>query len=165
NEKLVFHGTPRYCFLGDGDAMADLCDMSICGLCGILRNSFSVARAGTAPGRNFLRFGHGIYTSSVSSKADDYTNKLSHSTNKVLIVAKVALGKGSIFHRTTTSLRSAPEGYNSVLGEVGIDLNYDEQVLYQDDAVRPAYVILYDRPVPPNPPAAAAKSSSSCTIM
>lgn len=34
-----------------------------------------------------------------------------------------------------------------VRGEPGSDsdLNYDEQVVYRDDAIRPAYVILYGR--------------------
>lgn len=31
-----------------------------------------------------------------------------------------------------------------VLGEVGQELNYDEQVVYRDDAIRPAYLVIYE---------------------
>ncbi|KIO25032.1 hypothetical protein M407DRAFT_211142 [Tulasnella calospora MUT 4182] len=144
NEKLVFHGTPRYCRLGDGDKIMGLCKKSACGLCAILRQSFSVKQAGTAPDRDFLRFGHGIYTSSASSKADDYTDDHSNSQNRVLLVARAALGKGKVLRRNTENLRSPPSGYASVLGEVGFGLNYDEQVLYRDNAIRSAYVIIYE---------------------
>ncbi|KIO25036.1 hypothetical protein M407DRAFT_76192, partial [Tulasnella calospora MUT 4182] len=159
NERLVFHGTPRHCSLGERDSCTDLCSKSLCSLCGVLRESFSVARAGTAPDRNFLRFGHGIYTTNVSSKADDYTNDLPHSSNRVLVVAKVLLGRASVLHRNAKTLLVPPAGFDSVrgvvlsphnaqhaqvLGEVGVDLNYDEQVLYRDDAIRPAYVIIYE---------------------
>lgn len=30
-----------------------------------------------------------------------------------------------------------------VYGKVGLDLNYDEQVVYQDEAILPAYLIVY----------------------
>ena len=33
-----------------------------------------------------------------------------------------------------------------VLGEVGDKLNYDEQVVYNDDAIRPSYLVMYDKP-------------------
>ncbi|KAG8940328.1 hypothetical protein FRC04_005426 [Tulasnella sp. 424] len=77
-------------------------------------------------------------------KADDYTNDLSNSSNRVVVVARVVLGKSKVLRRNTESLRSPPSGYDSVLGEVGIDLNYDEQILYRDDAIRPAYVVIYE---------------------
>ncbi|KAG9044300.1 hypothetical protein FS837_008392 [Tulasnella sp. UAMH 9824] len=72
-----------------------------------------------------------------------------------MIVAKVSLGKVSVHYRTTQHLRAPPSGYDSqqlprcceVLGDVGLDLNYDEQVLYKNEAVRPAYVVIYARPV------------------
>ncbi|KAG9048913.1 hypothetical protein FS837_011727 [Tulasnella sp. UAMH 9824] len=126
NEKLLFHGTARHCWLGDGDSFINLCKKSACSLCNILRQSFSVNRASTAPDRNSLRFGHGICTSSVSSKADDYTNEDLNSPHRVLLVARAALGKSKALRQNTQNLRSPPSGYDSVLGEVGYDLNYDE---------------------------------------
>ncbi|KIO25033.1 hypothetical protein M407DRAFT_211148, partial [Tulasnella calospora MUT 4182] len=144
NERLVFHGTPRHCSVGESNSLTDLCSKPRCSLCGVLRKSFSVERAGTAPDRNFMRFGRGIYTSNVSSKADDYTNTLPYSNNKVIVIAKALLGRAGILHQTTQTLIGPPAGFDSVLGEVGVDLNYDEQVLYRDDAIRPAYVIIYE---------------------
>ncbi|KAG8914617.1 hypothetical protein FRC00_012013 [Tulasnella sp. 408] len=108
-----------------------------------------VSKAGSAVRvLNFKRFGPGIYTSTVSSKADDYANKSRYYENKAVIVAKVALGRESICYKTTQELTGPPYGYDSVRGEVGVDLNYDEQVLYKDDAIRPAYVVVYEQPIP-----------------
>lgn len=98
------------------------------------------------------------------NRADDYTNELSFSNNRVVIVAKAALGKGSVQYCNSHYLTEPPDGCDSVscsfsfnssssqsthyiplqvLGEVGIDLNYDEQVLFRDEAIRPAFVIIY----------------------
>lgn len=68
NERRLFYGTPRSCTLGDPSRSLSPCSRSSCTLCSILKTSFQVSQAGTAPGRNFLRFGYGIYTTSVSSK-------------------------------------------------------------------------------------------------
>lgn len=65
---MKFHGTRRNCTLGDSPQDLRTCSSRLCNLCGILKHSFKVSRAGTDPERNFLRFGHGIYTTSVSSK-------------------------------------------------------------------------------------------------
>lgn len=31
-----------------------------------------------------------------------------------------------------------------VIGQVGDSLSYDEQVVYRDDAVKPAYLVIYE---------------------
>ena len=33
-----------------------------------------------------------------------------------------------------------------ILGEVGGSLNHDELVVYNNDAIRPSYLVMYDRP-------------------
>ncbi|KIO27723.1 hypothetical protein M407DRAFT_72785 [Tulasnella calospora MUT 4182] len=179
NEQLVFHGTTRTCSLGED--ISDLCEKVTCILCCILKTSFLVSKSGSA-GRTFKRFGPGIYTSSVSSKADDYTQAPWFSDDRIIIVARVALGKSSIHYRTTEYLTEPPIGYDSILGEVGINLNYNEQVLFKDEAIRPAYIVVYERPTAaPAPPAprpapqptrpnpatttTSSSSSSGCTIM
>lgn len=48
------------------------------------------------------------------NRADDYTNKLFLSDNKVVIVAKVALGKGSVQYCNSQYLTEPPDGYDSV---------------------------------------------------
>jgi len=35
---------------------------------------------------------------------------------------------------------------DQVLGEVGGRLNHDELVVYDNDAVRPSYLVMYDTP-------------------
>jgi len=41
-------------------------------------------------------------------------------------------------------LTKPPEGYDSVYGIPGKDLNYDELVVYDDDAIRPTYIVMYE---------------------
>ena len=35
---------------------------------------------------------------------------------------------------------------NQVLAEAGLSLNYDELVVYDNDAIRPSYLVMYDTP-------------------
>ncbi|KAG8988697.1 hypothetical protein FRB90_002601, partial [Tulasnella sp. 427] len=84
----------------------------------------------------------------IGGRADDYTNNHVYWDSKVVIVARVALGKGSVHYRDTVHLTEPPYGYDSVLGEVGLSLNHDEQVLYKNEAVRPAYIVIYETPTP-----------------
>ncbi|KAG9004663.1 hypothetical protein FRB90_010788 [Tulasnella sp. 427] len=142
-EYELFHGTGRQCLLGEEPHLTKLCSNSKCRMCRVLTTSFSIKKAGSAPGRSFLRFGHGVYTSSVSSKADDYTATPSESKYKAMLVARVVLGKGYPLKLTTAHLTGPPSGYDSVIGQVGLHLNYDEQVVYREEAVRPAYLIIY----------------------
>lgn len=142
-ERELFHGTSRRCLLGNEPELNTPCNNTSCRLCCILQSSFMTTRAGTADGRTFLRFGRGIYTSSVSSKADDYTVTPPISGYRAMLVARVVLGKGYPLKLTSQSLLGPPSGYHSVLGEVGVHLNYDEQVVYNNDAVRPAYLVVY----------------------
>ncbi|KAG8954505.1 hypothetical protein FRC04_011833 [Tulasnella sp. 424] len=142
-EHELFHGTPRRCLLGNEPELTKPCDNDSCRLCRIIKTSFTVKKAGTAEGRTFLRFGRGIYTSSVSSKADDYTVTPRQSGYRALLVAQVILGKPYPLKVTTSNLIGPPKGYNSVIGEVGSHLNYDEQVVYKDEAALPVYLVVY----------------------
>ncbi|KAG8851992.1 hypothetical protein FRB96_009008 [Tulasnella sp. 330] len=133
DERMTFHGTPRECCIGDPEQTLQLCSGARC----------NVDRAGTRPERNFMRFGRGLYTTSVSSKADDYNVTQTNSSYKAMLVAKVVLGRGYSLSKTNKQLSRPPRGYHSVLGTVGGDLRYDEQVVYRDDAIHPAYLLLY----------------------
>ncbi|KIO27719.1 hypothetical protein M407DRAFT_23033 [Tulasnella calospora MUT 4182] len=145
NEQLVFHGTSRHCALGEGVEPSTTCEEIGCSLCCILKTSFLLSKAGST-GRSFKRFGPGIYTSNVSSKAHDYANSQGYSNNKAIIVAKVALGKSKVYTKTTKYLMVPPRGYDSIIGKPGVHLNYDEQVLYKNEAIRPAYIVIYEGP-------------------
>ncbi|KAL4249305.1 hypothetical protein ABKN59_007006 [Abortiporus biennis] len=141
-EALLFHGTNRACLLGENTKNTMLCKLSGCSLCTIIRQSFDVSKCGNK--HQFSRFGTGIYTSSCSSKADDYTRNLNgHAKLRVLLLNRVALGKTYKLRRNATDLKQPPSGYNSVSGIPGLDLNYEESVVYNNDAIRPGYLLVY----------------------
>lgn len=52
--------------------------------------------------------------------------------------------------QNATNLKGPPPGFHSVQGVPGVDLNYEETVVYNNDAIRPGYLIVYgDRPERP----------------
>lgn len=142
NEQLLFHGTDRACLLGETRNNVLLCSLQKCSLCSILRTSFDVTRCGSK--NAFKRFGHGIYTTSCSSKADDYVSNLSNDAGlRVMLVSRVVVGKPYKRYRNAVDLIGPPMGYHSIAGEIGRDLNYDETVTYHNDTIRPAYLVVY----------------------
>ena len=75
----------------------------------------------------------------------------------------MVVGKGYKMTVDDTTLTKPPTGYDSVsfvpgssfgvvltrsqvIGEVGSRLNYDELVVYDNDAIRPSYLVMYDIP-------------------
>ncbi|EAU83114.1 hypothetical protein CC1G_11640 [Coprinopsis cinerea okayama7 len=147
NEQLLFHGTTRCCLLGEDSRSTRLCSLPECNLCCIIRMSFNVKKCGSK--HRFKRFGRGIYTTTCSSKADDYTANIEQLSNlRVMLVNRVVVGKPHRRQKNATSLTEPPCGHHSVIGEPGIDLNYEETVVYDNDAIRPAYLIVYGDPPP-----------------
>ncbi|KAH9967395.1 hypothetical protein BC827DRAFT_588739 [Russula dissimulans] len=140
NTRRRFHGTIRECCLGDDSSQSALCRLSTCNLCRIIQSSFQLARAGQRT--NFGRFGAGIYTSATSSKANDYSAG-SASPNKAMLINDVVVGRAIKLTITDTSLTQAPSGFDAVIGEPGGDLNYDECVVYNNDAIRPSFLVIY----------------------
>eukprot|EP00005_Dracoamoeba_jomungandri_P009850 CAMPEP_0174275268 /NCGR_PEP_ID=MMETSP0439-20130205/59730_1 /TAXON_ID=0 /ORGANISM="Stereomyxa ramosa, Strain Chinc5" /LENGTH=646 /DNA_ID=CAMNT_0015367353 /DNA_START=988 /DNA_END=2928 /DNA_ORIENTATION=- len=142
NEQRRFHGTKRVCELGEVGTVPQFCDNDGCYLCKICTGGFELSGAG----KNFgwLRFGKGIYLTSTSSKSDDYAKTLNPQLNtRVLLLCSAIVGRGKKLLDGDKTLTSAPEGYDSVLGEVGKELNYDETVLYSPHAVMPSFLIVY----------------------
>jgi len=41
------------------------------------------------------------------------------------------------------SLTQPPAGYDAVIGEPGGNLNYDECIVYNNDAIRASFLIVY----------------------
>ncbi|KAH7279657.1 hypothetical protein KP509_37G028500 [Ceratopteris richardii] len=151
----------------DTDDTCRLCTESTCSLCRIIETGFMTNKCRL---ERYQRYGKGIYTSQCSSKASEYvrynasvretggflaclsavclSDEISFSssgknTYKVMLICKVLAGRpykttGKDKHR-----RQAPKGYHSVQGIPGEDLNYDELVVYDDDAIIPDYIILY----------------------
>ncbi|GBE87737.1 hypothetical protein SCP_1104140 [Sparassis crispa] len=141
NNRRRWHGTIRACTLGDNDNLRDLCTSQSCSLCQIIRSSFQLARAGQRT--NFGRFGAGIYTSATSSKANDYAVNSGGSPYKAMFLNEVVMGKGIKLTRDNVSLTEPPVGYDSVIGEPGGSLNYDESIVYTNDAIRPMFLVIY----------------------
>ena len=109
-------------------------------------------------------FGKGLYTSSTSSKSDDYASNSgkTSSSNKAILLNKVVVGKGYKVTENATTMTAPPPGYDSVsqtsqqrepqilipsfkvLAEKGGKLNHDELVIYDNDAIRPSFIVLYE---------------------
>lgn len=142
NETLLFHGTDRLCAIGEHRKSILPCFAPACRLCCIIRRSYDIRKSRTK--HNFSRFGKGVYTTSCSSKADDYAKNLSDKPKfKAMLVNRVLVGKSAVLTRTNVALSGPPNGYHSVQGKPGADLNYPETVVYRDEAIRPAYLVIY----------------------
>ncbi|TFK69964.1 ADP-ribosylation [Pluteus cervinus] len=141
NENRRWHGTRRECTLGD-KSNASLCKSPSCSLCCIIRTSFDLSLWGKKTG--WGRFGKGIYTSSTSSKSNDYSSNDCKSPYKAILLNKVVVGKGCKLLHDNTSLTAPPAGFDSVLAEKGGSLNYDELVVYTNDAIRPSFLVMYE---------------------
>ena len=106
---------------------------STCSLCSIIKTSFDLKFFKGATG--WGRFGHGIYTSSTSSKfvsvpwnrlsfhtylnlphrSNDYSyNESITSDLKALLLNKVVVGKGKKLIQDDTTLTQPPPGFDSV---------------------------------------------------
>ncbi|KAJ6512673.1 hypothetical protein C8R45DRAFT_890477 [Mycena sanguinolenta] len=147
NEQLLFHGTSRSCLLGDEKSRTQLCKTAGCLLCSVIRNSFDVSKCGKR--HKFRRFGTGIYTTACSSKADDYFSGVPDSPFRAVLVNRVVVGNPLTRKYNAEEITELPFGYHSVVGVPGADLNYAETVVYSNDAIRPAYLIIYAADVPP----------------
>jgi hypothetical protein len=135
-----WHGTIRNCNLGDNDQNRDLCSNLGCSLCQIIKTSFQLIKQGQRT--NFGRFGKGIYTSATSSKANDYVAS-NRAVTKAVLLNSVTLGKTVKLTVTDQTLVKPPGDADSVIGEPGGDLNYDESIVYNNDAIRPLYLVVY----------------------
>jgi len=144
NTRRRFHGTKRECRLGEDDEETALCSIRSCNLCRVIQRSFEITRAGE--NTNFGRFGVGIYTSATSSKANDYSTSTT-GLFKAMLLNDVVMGNAIKLTWTDTSLTKPPQRYDSVVGEpqAGGDLNYDEAVVYDQDAICPSFLLIHSR--------------------
>lgn len=152
--KRRFHGT----------SCSDSCDFFVklqgqpcsrqdCNSCSIATHGFNMEKAGETAQRSgiHLRYGRGLYFSSVSGKSHDYgvrSMKVSHGRRWfVMFMANVVEGNAFTTKEGFIYTPLPPPGYDSVIGEVGQGLNYDELVVYNNAAAIPAYMIAYSMPV------------------
>ncbi|KAF5370465.1 hypothetical protein D9615_009750 [Tricholomella constricta] len=142
NENRRWHGTRRKCNLGD-NGLTTLCTSPDCSMCCIIKTSFSLAKFKS--NTSWGRFGQGIYASSTSSKSDDYTKTESSSKLTGIFLSKVVVGKGYKTLKDEPNRTAPPPSYHSVLAETGKALNYDELIVYTEDAIRPSFLVMYEK--------------------
>lgn len=136
NERLRWHGTSSNCDItkiGDG-----LCSSSnSCNLCDIIRGSFKTQKCLGG------LYGTGIYTSSIPVKAHGYA--LTGGRGNALLLNSVVTGHPKLLTAHDSSLTRAPWNRDSVwVTPQGGPVKYDEVVVYDDAAIRPVFLIVYE---------------------
>ena len=93
-----------------------------------------------------LRYGRGLYFSATSGKSNDYatgSERLRHGRLwRTLFLAKVAAGTAFRTTEAELDITRPPDGYDSVVGNVGPNLNYDELVVYKEAAALPEFLVV-----------------------
>ncbi|CAM9949773.1 unnamed protein product, partial [Ectocarpus fasciculatus] len=140
NVRRRFHGTscsPQCNFFVD--LKGDPCSSKGCNVCSICTNGFMLQGnvGGTARRTNYgLRYGDGLYFSSVSGKSNDYaqlSEKVGSDGKKVrcMFVANVTVGNAYLTQQVSLGQNMCPPaGHDSVVGEVRV-----AHTLYFGDAV------------------------------
>ncbi|CAI2174729.1 1670_t:CDS:2 [Funneliformis geosporum] len=146
NEQRRFHGTIMECLLGiETDT---LCSNLKCAVCGIITEGYKLEYAKSSR-FGCQKFGEGIYFSGTSSKSDDFNGKslkiFEGIKYKVMFLNKVIVGRTFELIQADKSLTGPPKNYDSVVGEPGSLLNYDELVVYNESACIPQYLIVYEK--------------------
>ncbi|EJT69762.1 hypothetical protein GGTG_12645 [Gaeumannomyces tritici R3-111a-1] len=140
----LFHGTQRSCYIGEDRNNLDPCSSSECHVCGILRQSFKLGKAGF--GR---MFGPGIYTTPMVSKADIYAqNSHVRSRKHVIIVCRVITSCPQYLKKSDHGRTSPDRGYNCVKAVTkanGGAVEYPETIVYQEDYIVPVAILVYER--------------------
>ncbi|KAF5338813.1 hypothetical protein D9758_012064 [Tetrapyrgos nigripes] len=139
NEQKLWHGTTRHCTLGDNGRELHLCSHKQCSLCQIIRTGYKKRFA-----LEMGMFGKGIYTSTTSSKAALYSRNVQVSKYNAILLNHVAVGRMFKTNKADNGMTRPPKGHDSVCGLPGTELKYDETCVYNDDAIRPVYLVLYD---------------------
>ena len=163
NVRRRFHGTSQApgCNFGKNPSTPP-CDSSDCRICSIAHHSFRTRCSGqTTASQNggWLRYGRGLYFSATSGKSNDYSAGSETIRRegdrrgkdwrwRCMFLCKVAVGRPFI----TTEGELAPDqcpppNHDSVVGEVGPNLNYDEVVVYRDAQAVPSFLIVYALPI------------------
>ncbi|THG97198.1 hypothetical protein EW026_g4755 [Hermanssonia centrifuga] len=60
-----------------------------------------------------------------------------------MLLNEVIMGNPIKLTTKDEDLTKPPDGYDSVVGEPGDELNYDESIVYRNDAIRPLFLIIY----------------------
>jgi len=129
NEEYLFHGTSREC--GVGQSTTTICESATCSTCNIIRWSYTLDLAQSSGW-----FGPGIYTTCATSKAEKFAPGQTHT----LFMNKVAVGRP--YRASAGEVKQPPYGYDSVIFD-GKGIEKNETIVYREDAIRPAYLLLF----------------------
>ncbi|CAM9759190.1 unnamed protein product [Laminaria digitata] len=153
NTRRRFHGTS--CSQSCDFYAGSVCLSQDCCLCNICLRGFEiegcVGRSRAKGSRlNWLQYGQGLYFSSSSGKANDFaasTEKRAGNgrTRRCMFVVNVAAGNAfSTYEKGLPEKWCPPQGYNSVVAEVGPNVNYDQLVVYDEAAALPTHFVVYE---------------------
>ena len=131
-----YHGTSLKCPIYQSNTV---CNDRTCGICGVSQNGMQ--QKFKTSNIKFQRFGDGFYLAPNSSKCHDYTQ--GHDKYRAMLLFNVAEGNKYIVQNDQTTLKAAPQGFDSVYGQRGGSLNYDEIVLYKSEALLPTHFVVY----------------------
>ncbi|EGC36139.1 hypothetical protein DICPUDRAFT_151442 [Dictyostelium purpureum] len=140
NQQRRFHGTKINCSLGIKNNI--VCNSPDCSVCRIITESFKLPSQSNL--KHYQRFGAGIYFSGISSIANKFCSSLNSNPYKYMFVCDVLIGTGERLSNRKTGFTEPSFGYDSVLGEIGTKLGFDELIIYSVDQVVPAYLIIYE---------------------
>ncbi|CAM9094522.1 unnamed protein product [Ectocarpus sp. 6 AP-2014] len=146
NVVQCFHGTScrSACnFILDPKKAAP-CGLQDCNVCNICLQGFKIGKSST-------RYGRGVYFSKQATKANSYAGGSEKKENgkklRCIFVADVAKGRDFVTKKTGfDGARYPPVGHDSVKGEVGNGLDFEELVVYHEEAAIPTYLIVYNVP-------------------
>lgn len=145
----AYHGTKRNCVLGADPAKTNPCNND-CFVCKILKGKFRKSKLNPR-----LNFGAGIYTSTDSNKANQYSRNVNRGDKtKAVFLCSVITGRKRHLKNTNKSLTWAGPNRDSV---VSWATGSNETVVYNSDQIKPHAVIMYSlqktrttvRPSPP----------------
>ncbi|KZV80197.1 ADP-ribosylation [Exidia glandulosa HHB12029] len=138
----AYHGTKRNCNIGANGGETNPCN-NVCSVCGILKGVFRVPTP--VPGRSGGNFGWGIYSSTESSKANDYSQNINRSDPiKAMFLCTVITGRKNVLTKTNGNLTSPGRNYDSTLAQVvSTATGANETLVYNHRQIKPHAVIMY----------------------
>ncbi len=118
-----------------------------CNMLGIMQHGLKIKPSAAI--HTGSMFGEGIYFADQSSKSANYcwgfgSSDQSLDTN-FLLVCEVATGKIKEFTDPQYCLKSAPRGFNSVMGKRGSSLLHDEFIVYRENQAQITHIVEFQR--------------------
>ncbi|XP_065912739.1 uncharacterized protein [Dysidea avara] len=127
-----YHGTSLKCTIYQSTSV---CNDRKCGICGITQRGILLEyKTSNKPG---------FCLALNSSECHDYTQ--GHGQYRAMLLFNVAEGRKHTVTNDNITLKGPPTGYDSVYGQSGGSLNYDEIVVYKPEALLPTHILIYQK--------------------